>query len=63
MGLGDVGVEELLRLPALEEAERIRCLEILAPEVLEAAGVTPAGPGHLGQAGEDVVAILWVKTE
>ena len=53
----------VLGLPALEETEGVGRFEVLAPEVLEATGVTPAGLGHLGQAGQDVIAIRGVETE
>ena len=60
---GEVRVQRSRRVPALEEAEGVGRPHVLGPEVLQAAGVTPAGRRHLGQAGQDVLAVGRVEAE
>ena len=61
--LAEVCVQELLGLPALEEAERVGGLEILRPRVLDAPGVPSARLRDLGEAGEHVGPVGRIERE
>jgi len=61
--LGHVGVHQLLGLPALEEAKRIRRLDILAPPVVDATGILTAGAHNLLQAVQHGLTILRLELQ
>ena len=63
IGLGLVGGEGLLGLPALEEAEPARLLEILGPPVVDAAPILPAPGGHRLQGGDGLLPLVGWEIE
>ena len=63
IGLGLVGGEGLLGLPALEEAEPARLLDVLGPPVLDAAPILSAPGGHRFQGGDGLFPLVGWEIE